>query len=151
MTLELQIDADLKRAMLDKDNTAKLALRSVKTALTEARKSGAAHQLDDEETLAVVQKEAKRRRDAAAEYKRLGQAERADEELAELVILERYLPQQLSEAQIEEIVRQVIAEVGAESPRDMGKVMSATMPKVAGVADGKAVNKVAQRLLSGSA
>ncbi|MEZ4659917.1 MAG: GatB/YqeY domain-containing protein [Caldilineaceae bacterium] len=151
MTLEQQIDADLKRAMLDRDNTAKLALRSVKTALTEARKSGAAHQLDDAETLSVIQKEAKRRRDAAAEYERLAQPERVAEEMAELTVLERYLPQQLTEAQIEEIVRQVIAEVGAESPREMGKVMSAAMPKVAGVADGKAVSKVAQRLLSGGA
>lgn len=149
MTLETQIDADLKQAMLDKNNTAKLALRSVKTALTEARKSGADHQLDDTEIQMVLQKEAKRRRDAAAEYKRLGQAEREAEELAELAVLEHYLPQQLSEAEIEEIVRQVIAEVGAQSPREMGKVMSAAMPKVAGVADGKAVSKVAQRLLSG--
>ena len=150
MTLETQINADLKRAMLDKDNTAKLALRSVKTALTEARKRGTDHQLDDAEMLSVIQKEAKRRRDAATEYKNLGQPEREAEELAELAVLERYLPQQLTEADIEEIVRQVITEVGAESSRDMGKVMSATMPKVAGVADGKAVKKVAQRLLSGS-
>jgi len=148
MTLQERIDADLKAAMRARNDTAKLALRAVKTALTEASKSGDSQALDEAQAEAVIQKEAKRRRDAAAEYEQAGQPARAQEELAELAILEQYLPQQLSEAEIEELVRAAIAETGAESPGDMGKVMSTVMPRVAGRADGKQVNQVARRLLS---
>ena len=96
--LPTRIDADLKQAMRDRDEVTKLTLRSVKTALTEARTSGVQHALNEDEVLAVVQKEAKRRRDAAAEYERLGDPNRAAAELVELAVLERYLPRQMSEA-----------------------------------------------------
>ena len=145
--LPTRIDADLKQAMRDRDEVTKLTLRSVKTALTEARTSGAQHTLSEEEVLAVVQKEAKRRRDAAAEYERLGDANRAAAELVELAVLERYLPRQMSEAEVETIARRVIVEVGATSPKQMGAVMAAMMPEVKGQADGKLVSQVVRRLL----
>ena len=145
--LQSRIDADLKQAMRERDEVTKLTLRAVKTALTEARTSGAQHELSAEEVLAVVQKEAKRRRDAAAEYQRLGDANRADAELVELAVLERYLPRQLSEAEVEVIARRVIAELGATSPKQMGAVMAALMPEVKGEADGKLVSQVVRRLL----
>lgn len=146
--LEERIDADLKQAMRDKDEVTKLTLRAVKTALTEARTGGESqHVLSETDVLVVIQKEAKRRRDTAAEYERLGDATRAQAELAELAVLERYLPRQLSEAQIEELARQVIAEVGATSPKEMGAVMAALMPKLKGQADGKLANQVVRRLL----
>lgn len=145
--LQARIDADLKQAMRDRNEVAKLTLRSVKTALTEARTSGQQHELTDAEVVAAVQKEAKRRRDAAAEFERLGDPNRAASELAELAILEQYLPRQMSEAEVEEVARRVIAEVGATSPKQMGAVMAAMMTAVKGQADGKLVNQVVRRLL----
>jgi uncharacterized protein len=133
-----RIDADLKQAMRDKDEIAKQALRAAKHALTDA------------EAISVLQKLAKRRRDTAAEYEKLGSPERAQQELADVVIFERYLPQALSEAEVEAIVRTVIAQTGATSPRDMGRVMAPTMEQVAGRADGKVVSGVVRRLLGGA-
>jgi uncharacterized protein len=142
-----QIDADLKQAMRDKDEVTKLMLRSVKTALTEARTSGAEHELSQAEVIAVLQKEAKRRRDTAAEFQRVGDQKRADAELAEMKVLDKYLPRQMDEAEIEVVARRVIAQLGATSQKQMGAVMSATMAEVAGKADGKLVNQVVRRLL----
>ncbi|MCB0186550.1 MAG: GatB/YqeY domain-containing protein [Caldilineaceae bacterium] len=146
-TIEQQLETDLRQAMRDRNDIAKIALRAVKTALTEARKAGADHHLSDDQILAPIQREVKRRRDTAAEYRKLGAADKADAELAEVTILEKYLPRQLTEAEIEVIVREVIAETGATSASELGKVMAATMPRVQGVADGRAVNQVARRLL----
>jgi uncharacterized protein len=145
--LAARIDADLKDAMRAQDTIAKLALRAVKTALTEARKSGSDHDLNDEQVMAVIQREAKRRREAAAEYDKVGAATPADQERAELAILEHYLPRQLSEAEVETAVRAVIAETGATSVRDLNKVMPVIMGRVAGTADGKLVSQVVRRLL----
>ena len=142
-----QIDADLKQAMRDKDEVTKLTLRSVKTALTEARTSGVEHELSQAEVIAVVQKEAKRRRDAAAEFQRVGDQKRADAELAEMKVLDKYLPRQMDEAEIEVVAKRVIDQLGATSQKQMGAVMSATMAEVGGKADGKLVNQVARRLL----
>jgi uncharacterized protein YqeY len=145
--LLLQIDSDLKQAMRDRNEVTKLTLRSVKTALTEARTSGAEHVLSEAEVLAVVQKEAKRRRDAASEYQRVGDQGRADAELAEMRVLEKYLPRQMDEGEIEVVAQRVIAQLGATSQKQMGAVMSATMAEVGGKADGKLVNQVVRRLL----
>ncbi|MEZ4717362.1 MAG: GatB/YqeY domain-containing protein [Caldilineaceae bacterium] len=147
LTLAQQIDADLKSAMLARDETAKLTLRSVKTALSAATKTEDAPQVDDALVQSVLQREAKRRRDAAAEYEKAGSPERAAQELAELAVLERYLPQQLTDAEVEAIVAAVIAETGATGMAEMGKVMSAAMPRVGDRADGKRVNQAARRLL----
>lgn len=145
--LVAQIDADLKQAMRDRDETTKLTLRSVKTALTEVSKESADHSLGAEKVLGVLQKEAKRRREAAEEYAKAGETARAAAELAELAVLERYLPKQLTEPEIEALARAVIAEVGATSQKELGKVMSPLMARTAGRADGKQVNAVVRRLL----
>ena len=149
LPLAEQIDRDLRQAMRDRDDITKNTLRSVKTAMTEASKSGEQHEQSEDEILAVIQKQAKQRRDAAAEYERLDAAERAAGERAELAVLERYLPRQLSKAEIEVIARTVIDETGASSMQDMGRVMSATMDQVKGMADGRVVNQIVRRLLSG--
>ena len=146
--LQERIEADLKRAMRDRNEVDKLALRNVKTAITLARTATANHNLSEAEILAVLQKEAKRRRDTATEYERLGASKQAEGELAELAVIERYLPRQLNETELEEIVRAVIAEKGATSMKEMGAVMSGVMARVTGVADGKAVNQIVRRLLS---
>jgi len=147
-TLSERIDADLKQAMRDRKEVDKMALRALKTALTMARTATANHDLTEAEVQTVIQKEAKRRRDTAAEYERLGAPDKAAAELAELPILERYLPRQLSEAEVEVIVREVIAEKGATSMKEMGSVMSGVMARVTGVSDGKVVNAIVRRLLS---
>lgn len=145
--LAAQIDADLKQAMRAQDTIAKFALRAVKTALTEASKTGSDHTLTDDQVMAVIQREAKRRREAAAEYDKVGASVPAEQERAELAVLERYLPRQLSEAEVEQMARAVIAETGAESVRDLNKVMPVMMGRVAGSADGKLVSQVVRRLL----
>jgi uncharacterized protein YqeY len=144
-----RIDADLKQAMRAQDTIAKFALRAVKTALTEATKTGSNHSLTDEQVMAVIQREAKRRREAAAEYDKVGATEPTDQERAELAILERYLPRQLSEAEVESLTRAVIAETGATTVRDLNKVMPVIMARVAGTADGKMVSQIVRRLLGG--
>ena len=148
LPLAEQIDRDLQQAIRDRDDVTKMTLRSVKTSLTEAAKSGEQYEQNDNEVLAVIQKEAKKRRDAATEYERLGANERAASELAELAILNRYLPRQLTEAEIETIVDNVIQQTGASSMQDMGRVMSAVMAQVKGEADGKLVNQVVRKQLS---
>lgn len=149
LTLAERVDADLKQAMRDRNETAKLTLRALKTAFIQARASGdAAHQLSDDEMLDIVRREAKRRRDAADEYTRLGSPERAQAEMAEYQILQRYLPKQLSDDEIEEIARAVIAEAGATSAKQMGQVMPAVLARTGALADGKRVNQIVRRLLA---
>jgi hypothetical protein len=143
-----QFDADLKQAMRDRDATTKLTLRSVKTALTEASKESEDHTLTQDTVLAVLQKQAKLRREAALEYEKAGATGRMEAELAELAVLQRYLPKQLSESEVEAMARAVIAETGATSQKDLGKVMSPLMARIAGRADGKLVNSVVRSLLN---
>lgn len=147
LKLAQQIETDFRQAMRAQDGVAKMTLRAVKTSLTEAAKAGADHELSDEAVLAVVQREAKRRREAAAEYTRLGAEAQAQQELAELAVLERYLPRQLEEAEIEALARAAIAETGAETARDMGRVMPVVMGRAGGAADGKVVSAIVRRLL----
>jgi len=148
--LAVRIDTDLKQAMRAQDNIAKLTLRSVKAALTEASKSGnEQHSLTDDQVMAVVQREAKRRREAAGEYDKVGATVQADQERAELAILENYLPRQMSEAEVEALARTVIAETGATTVRDLNKVMPVMVSRVAGSADGKMISQVVRRLLGG--
>ena len=145
--LEERVNADLTQAMRDQDQVSKLTLRAVKTRLSEVRKQNDNLPLDDVAAMMVIQKEAKQRRDAIVEYEKAGSNERVEDELAELAVLERYLPQQLSEAEIALIVDETIAELDATSMRDMGQVMSAVMPKTSGQADGKVVNQIVRQRL----
>jgi uncharacterized protein YqeY len=147
-TLLDRVNDDLKEAMRRKDETAKLTLRSVKSAILEAQKSGRFDEaLTDEELTQIIGKTAKQRRDTIAEYERVGRTDLAANEAAELAVIEQYLPQQLGVTEIEAIVRDVIAETGAQSMRDMNKVMPVAMQRVAGQADGRAVNQVVRQLL----
>jgi uncharacterized protein YqeY len=147
ISLEERVNADLTQAMRDQDQVSKLTLRAVKTRLSEVRKQNDNQPLDDAQAMMVIQKEAKQRRDAIVEYEKVGSNERVEEELAELAVLEGYLPQQLSEVEIALIVDETIAELGATSMRDMGQVMSAVMPKTSGQADGKVVNQIVRQRL----
>lgn len=148
VSLLTQIDADLKQAMRNKDETTKLALRSLKSAITEAQKTGTAHTVSESEIQEILLKAAKQRRDAIAEYEKGNRPDLAAQESAELAVLERYLPRQLSETEIETIVRAVMAETGANSVQDLSKVMPLAMQRTRGQADGRVVNQVVRRLLS---
>lgn len=148
ISLISQIDADLKQAMRDKDETTKLALRSLKSAIIEAQKTDAAHTLSETEIQQILLKAAKQRRDSMAEYEKGNRPDLAASEAAELAVLERYLPRQLTEAELEEIVRAIIAETGASSVQDLNKVMPVAVQRTRGQADGRSVNQVVRRLLS---
>jgi uncharacterized protein len=143
-----RIDADLKEAMRERDEIRKLTLRSLKTSLTEARKSGAEHALTDDDIIKIIAKAAKQRRDSIAEYQKANRADLVEKEEAELAVLETYLPQQMSEEEVESVVRAAIAETGAQSAQDLGRVMSLAMQRTQGRAEGREVNQAARRLLS---
>ena len=147
-TLLDRVNDDLKEAMRRKDETAKLTLRSIKSAILEAQKSGKFDSaLTEDELVQIIGKTAKQRRDTIAEYERVGRADLAALESAELAIIEQYLPRQLAPAQIEAIVAAVIAETGSQSVRDMSKVMPVVMQRIAGQADGRVVNQIVRQLL----
>lgn len=143
-----KLQAALKEAMLNKDNVRRdvirMALNALKQVEIDTQKS-----LSPEEAVAVLQKEAKKRRETIDDAEKAGRSEVAAQEKQELAILEEYLPKQLSHDEIAVLVREVIAQTGATSAGDMGKVMGALMPKVKGLADGKVVNQVVRELLSG--
>ena len=147
MTLLERISADLKAAMMARDADRTGALRMLKSAVGYAQIETKVDPLPDAEVLAVIQKEAKRRRDSIEEFEKGGRAELAAKELAELKVLEAFLPTQLSAAELEELVRAAIAETGATSKKEMGVVMKAAQAKAAGRADGKALRQTVGRLL----
>lgn len=147
MSLQERITAELKAAMVARNTERTNALRLVKSALMYAAIGRPAEQLSDDETLAVLRKEAKKRRDAIDEYAAAGRAAQAAQEESELAIINEFLPKGLSPEELEALVRQAIAETGATSKKDMGVVMKAVQAKVAGRADGKAVSGVVSRLL----
>ena len=148
MNTKEKLTADLKDAMRAQDTLRKrvlrLALASIKNAEIEKQA-----ELSEAEVVKVLQKEVKERRDTIEGAQKAGRDDLVAEAEAEIAVLETYLPQQLSEAELETLVRGTIAEVGAASMREMGKVMSAIMPKVQGRADGKAVSQMVRKLLTG--
>ena len=142
-----KLQAALKEAMVNKDNTRRDVIRMSLNALKQVEIDTQKH-LSAEEALAVLQKEAKKRRESIDDAEKAGRSEVADREKMELSILEEFLPKQLSREQIEALAREAIAQSGATSANDMGKVMGVLMPKVKGQADGKLVNQVVRELLS---
>jgi len=153
MGLRDQLMDDLKEAMRQRDDRLKTTIRSViaaiKKAETELDSHGERVSLDDDDILTIIAQQAKQRRESIAEYRRGGREDLVAEEEAELAILQTYLPQQLTREEIEVKARQVIAEVGASGPRDMGKVMKPLMALLRGQADGSEVNQVVRELLAG--
>ncbi len=149
MPLKKQIEADLKEAMRSGDAARKRALRTLITAISRAERAGEElRELSDEEILQIIAKEAKKREESIEAYERGGRADLVAEERAELEVLRAYLPRQLTREEIEARAREVIAEVGANSPRDMGKVMKVLMAEMRGRADGRLVNQIVRDLLS---
>jgi uncharacterized protein YqeY len=147
MTQIEKINAELKASMLAKDAERTGALRMLKSAVGYVQIEKKVDVLPDADVLAVVQKEAKKRRDSIEEFDRGGRAELAAKERAELKVLEEFLPKQLSSEETEELVKAAIAEVGATSKKDMGAVMKAAQAKAAGRADGKVMSALVGKLL----
>lgn len=142
-TINEKIANDLKDAMRARDQVAMTALRALKSALKYAavEKVGADGELGDADALAVVRKQLKQRRDSVEQFTAGNRADLADKELAEIVVLERYLPAAMSEAEVQQLVDAVIAEVGATSKQQMGQVMKILQERTAGRADGKVLSQ----------
>jgi uncharacterized protein len=141
------LQAALKDAMRNKDAERRNLIRNLNSAIKQVEVDES-KELSAEDVVAVLQKEAKRRRESISEYEQAGRDDLVEVEQYELGVIKEFLPRQLSEDEITAIVQEVIAQVGAESPKDMGKVMGPVMARVKGVADGKLVNKVVKEQLS---
>jgi len=149
MTLQQRVDSDLKEAMRARDATKLGVLRRLKSALKYAAiaKSGAESELSDAEAIQVIRKQAKQRQDSIESFEKGGRTELADKEKEELALLNTYLPQAMSAEELEKVVRETIAELGATSKAQMGAVMKALQAKAAGRVDGKTLSaEVARRL-----
>lgn len=153
MSLREQLTEDLKTAMRHQDETRKRAIRSVLAALklaeTQLDAGGQRASLDDDDIRALIAKQAKQRLESISEFSRGGRDDLVVEEEADLAILQSYLPQQLSAEEIEEEARQLIAEVHASGPGDIGKVMKPLMARLKGRAEGNLVNRIVRELLAG--
>jgi uncharacterized protein YqeY len=150
MSLTVRIDADLKDAMRAREAMRLGVLRMLKAALknTAIEKGGAEAQLDDAEATQVIRKQVKQRRDSFESFEKGGRPELAEKEKAEIAILEQYLPAQIGAEELSRLVREAIAEAGATSKAQMGAVMKALGPKVAGRADGRTISQEVQKQLA---
>ncbi|MBO4417568.1 MAG: GatB/YqeY domain-containing protein [Bacteroidales bacterium] len=148
MMLEEKIQQDIKAAMLAKDSVALASVRGIKAAILLAKTSEGAKELDDAAIVKIIQKLVKQRKESAEIYTQQNRPELAQNELAEAEVMERYLPKQLSEAEIEEKVKEIIAQVGAQSMADMGKVMGVATKALAGQADGKVISAMVRKILA---
>lgn len=148
MSLLERLNSDMKQAMRNKEKDKLSVIRMVKASLqNEAIKLGTSELSVDEE-LTILSREVKQRKDSLHEFDKAGRQDLVDKLRTELAVVELYLPEQLSEEELSNIVRETIDEVGATSKADMGKVMAAIMPKVKGKTDGSLVNKFVQQHLS---
>ena len=144
----MDINQLIKEAMLAKDSVRLSSLRAIKSAFLVAQTEKGAGDLDDAAKQKIIQKQVKQRKDAAAIYLEQNRQDLADDEMAQVAILEEFLPEQLSEDKIREVVTGVIAQVGASSMADMGKVMGSANQQLAGKADGKLIAQIVKSLLS---
>lgn len=148
MSLELQINADIKTAMLAKDQVTLRGLRGIKAAILLAKtEKGASADLTPETELAVLTKLAKQRRDSLEIYRQQGRDDLAQIEAEEIAVIERYLPKQLTPDELRAALQSIIERIGAKSPAQMGMVMGAATKELAGKADGKAVAAMVKELL----
>jgi uncharacterized protein len=151
MSLKEQIEADIKKAMLAKDKDGLRALRGIKSLILLAEtETGAKTEISQEDGIKLLTKAAKQRRESAEVYLTQGREDLRQIEIAELKVIEKYLPQQLSEEELIEKIKVIIKNTGAAGPQDMGKVMGIATKEFAGQADGKIVSFMVKSLLSQS-
>ncbi|MBV8254396.1 MAG: GatB/YqeY domain-containing protein [Chitinophaga sp.] len=148
MSLELNINAEIKTAMLGKKEADLRALRAIKAAILLAKTAeGGSGELTEADETKLLQKLAKQRRDSLEIFQQQNRQDLAVKEEEELVVIERFLPKQMDEAELRAALTEIIASVGASSPADMGKVMGAATKQLAGKADGKAISAMVKELL----
>jgi len=149
MSLELNINAEIKTAMLGKKEADLRALRAIKAAILVAKTAeGASGDLTEADESKLLQKLAKQRKDSLEIFRAQNREDLAVKEEEELVVIERFLPKQMSEAELRTAITDIIASTGASSPADMGKVMGVATKQLAGKADGKAISALVKELLS---
>lgn len=151
MALKEQIEGDIKQAMLAKDKDKLRALRAIKSLILLAEtEKGAKTELTRDDEIRLLTKAAKQRRESAEVFNNQGRTDLQEIELAELAIIETFLPKQLSEEELQQKIKQIIESTGAQGPQDMGKVMGAATKELAGQADGKVVSFMVKNLLNKS-
>ncbi len=149
MDLFEQVSKGIIEAMKAKDTVRRDTLRNVKKVFLEAKTApGANDELKDADALKILQKLAKQGRESAEIYQQQGRPDLAEEEMAQVRVIEEYLPKQLSDEELEQKLKDIIAQVGASSPKDMGKVMGVATKQLAGLADGKAISAKVKQLLA---
>ena len=149
MSLEQQIMAEMKEAMKSKNEGVLRSLRAIKAEIIKAKtEPGAAGEIDEATEQKFLQKMMKQRRDSLEIFEKQGRADLAAKEKEEMEVIERFLPKQLSEAEIKSAVAAIITQTGAASPADMGKVMGVASKQLAGLADGKTISNIVKELLS---
>ena len=148
MSLEQKIMTDLKAAMKAKDQAALRTIRAIKSAILLKKTDGTGSELDEAGEIKLIQKLAKQRQDSLDIYVKQGREDLAATEREELEVLKNYLPEQLDEAALTEVIQKIIADTGADSMKDMGRVMGMASKQLAGKADGKAISQIVKSLLS---
>jgi uncharacterized protein YqeY len=149
MSLEQKITAELKTAMLAKDEKTLRSLRAIKAAILLAKTSeGAGGEIKEEDEIKMLQKLVKQRKDSLEIYEQQKRDDLAQKEREEIEVIEKFLPKQLSADEVKEILQKIVAETGASSPADMGKVMGAATKQLAGKADGKMIASLVKELLA---
>ena len=144
-----RISNDIKDAMKAKDKVRLETLRNIKKVFLEAKTApGANDTLTDDAAMKIMQKLVKQGKDSATLYNEQGRADLAEAELAQVAVIETYLPKQMSAEELEAALKAIIAEVGAEGPKDMGKVMGTATNKLAGLAEGRAISAMVKQLLA---
>ena len=146
--IEERIQKDLVEAMKSHQEVATSAIRFLKTEIQNEKVKGTYHELTDEEIIKIIQKLVKQRQESMEIYLQAGRNELAETEKGEMEVLKKYLPKQLSEEEITENVKKIIAELGATSIKDMGKVMGVANKPMAGVASGQVISKIVKTVLS---
>lgn len=149
MSLQAKVMDEMKAAMKAKDAVALEALRAVKSAILLAKtESGAGDELSEDQEIKLLQKLVKQRRESASIFQEQGRTDLAEPELAQAEVISRFLPEQLSEEEVELKIREIIGETGASSMKDMGKVMGMANTFLAGRADGKTISNIVKKILS---
>ena len=147
MSIKEQLANDMKEAMKAKEKERLAVIRMVRGAIRQLEIDGKT-ELDDEAVIAVISKEVKMRKDSIVDFQKGGRDDLVAQNEAEIAFLMPYLPKQLTEDEVRELVKEAVEKTGASSPKDMGKVMGALMPKVKGRADGKMVNQLVKEALN---
>jgi uncharacterized protein YqeY len=150
MSLDAKINEEMKIAVKAGDKLKLETVRSIRAAIIEFNKSGIGREMNEQDELKILQNQAKKRKDAIQLYIQGGRQELADKEKQELAIIEEYLPKQMDDAEVKDIIKKLIAEVGATDMKDMGKVMGLSMKQLQGKADGNKVQQFVKELLGQS-